>query len=37
MEKIYLLNKHEHSEKQIAEGKGIPNEEVKKRLHKLLE
>jgi predicted transcriptional regulator len=37
MEKLYLLGKIEYGEKQLAEGKGIPHEEVKKRLQTWLE
>jgi len=32
MEKLFLLDKIEHGEKQLAEGKGISHEEVKERL-----
>jgi predicted transcriptional regulator len=31
-EKIFLLDKIEQGEKEIAEGKGVAHEEVKKRL-----
>jgi len=37
LEKLYLLDKIEQGEKQLAEGKGIAHEEVKKRLQKWLE
>ena len=36
MEKLYLLEKIEIGEKQIAAGQGIPHEEAKKRLKKWL-
>jgi hypothetical protein len=35
-EKLYLLEKIEIAEKQIAAGQGIPHEEAKKRLEKWL-
>ena len=31
VEKLYLLEKIELGERQLAEGKGVPHEEVKKR------
>jgi hypothetical protein len=31
-EKLYLLEKIELGERQLAEGKGVPHEEAKKRL-----
>ncbi len=37
LEKLYLLDKIEHGEKQLAEGKSIPHDEVKKRLQTWLE
>jgi hypothetical protein len=36
MEKLYLLDKIEQGEKQLAEGKGISHDEVKERLKKWL-
>lgn len=36
MEKLYLLQKIEIGERQIANGEGIPHEEAKKRLAKWL-
>jgi hypothetical protein len=35
MEKLFLLDKIEHGEKQLAEGKGISHEEAKERLKKM--
>ncbi|MFZ1932631.1 MAG: hypothetical protein WCB27_06155 [Thermoguttaceae bacterium] len=35
-EKLYLLEKIELGERQLAEGKGIPHDEAKKRLEKWL-
>jgi len=32
MERLYLLRKIEQAEEELAEGKGIPHEEVEKRL-----
>jgi hypothetical protein len=32
LEKLFLLDMIEQGEKQIAEGKGVPHEEVKKKL-----
>ena len=37
VEKLYLLNKIEVAEKQLAEGKGISHEDAKKRLNPWLE
>jgi hypothetical protein len=37
MEKLFLLDKIEQGEKQLAEGKGIPHDEVKQRLQTWLE
>ncbi len=36
-EKLYLLQKIEIAEKQLAEGRGIPHEDVKRRLEPWLE
>jgi hypothetical protein len=36
VEKLYLLEKIELGERQLAEGKGIPHEEAKQRLEKWL-
>ena len=36
VEKLYLLEKIELGERQLAEGKGVPHEEAKKRLEKWL-
>ena len=35
-ERLYLLQKIDEAEKQIAAGKGIPHEEVRRRLAKWL-
>jgi hypothetical protein len=37
LEKLYLLDKIEHGEKQLAEGKGISHDQVKERLQTWLE
>jgi len=37
IEKLYLLNKLENAERQLAAGEGIAHEEVKKRLASWLE
>ena len=37
MEKLYLFDKIEQGEKQLAEGKGISHDEAKERLKKWLE
>jgi hypothetical protein len=37
MEKLYLLNKLQTAERELAEGKGIAHEDVKKRLKSWLE
>ena len=37
VERLYLLEKIDIAEKEIAAGKGIPHEEVKQRLGKWLE
>jgi hypothetical protein len=36
VERLYLLEKIELGERQLAEGKGVPHEEAKKRLHERL-
>jgi predicted transcriptional regulator len=36
VEKLYLLEKIELGERQLARGEGVPHEEVKKRLEKWL-
>jgi predicted transcriptional regulator len=33
---LYVLDKIRHAEQEIAEGKGVPHEEVKQRLSKWL-
>jgi hypothetical protein len=37
MDKLYILDKIEQGEKQLAEGKGISHEDVKERLKTWLE
>ena len=37
VEKLYLLNKIAIAEKQLADGQGIPHEEVEKQLKQWLE
>ncbi len=37
LEKLYLLNKVQIAERELAEGKGIPHEDAKRRLKPWLE